>query len=97
MPPTEFITLAKESGLIVEIGEWALPEVCHQNKAWQNAGLGFLRVAVNLSPRQFANPHLARSIDAVLRETGLAPQYLEIELTENLITIEITRAIDILK
>ena len=96
VPPTDFIGLAEESGLIVEIGEWVLREACRQNKAWQNAGLGFLRVAVNLSPRQFAHPQLVQSIDAILRETGLAPQYLEIELTENLIMMEITRAVDIL-
>ena len=96
VPPTDFIGLAEESGLIVEIGQWVLREACLQNKAWQDAGLGFLRVAVNLSPRQFADPHLVQSIDAILRETGLAPQYLEIELTENLIMMEITRAVEIL-
>ena len=94
--PNDFIGLAEESGLIVKIGEWVLREACRQNKAWQNAGLGYLRVAVNLSPRQFAHPHLVQSIDTILKETGLAPQYLELELTENLIMMEITRAVDIL-
>ncbi len=96
VPPTEFIGLAEESGLIVQIGEWVLREACRQNKAWQTAGLGLLRVAVNLSPRQFAHPDLVRSIDSILAESGLAPRYLEIELTENLIMMEITRAVDIL-
>ena len=94
--PSEFIGLAEESGLIVQIGEWVLREACRQNKAWQNAGLGLLRVAVNLSPRQFAHPDLVCSIDRILNGSGLAPQYLEIELTENLIMMEIVRAVDIL-
>lgn len=96
VPPDEFIGLAEETGLIVTIGEWVLREACRQNKAWQDAGLGFLRVAVNLSPRQFGHPDLVASIDRILRETGLAPCYLEIELTENLIMMEITRAVDVL-
>ena len=96
VPPTEFIGLAEETGIIVTIGEWVLREACRQNKAWQDAGLGHLRVAVNLSPRQFADPQLVATIDCILRETGLAPRYLEIELTENLIMTEIARAVDIL-
>ncbi|MES2830744.1 MAG: EAL domain-containing protein [Pseudomonadota bacterium] len=95
--PDEFIALAEETGLIVLIGEWVLREACRQNKAWQDAGLGFLRVAVNLSPRQFSHPDLVASIDRILCETGLAPCYLEIELTENLIMTEIGRAVEILK
>lgn len=96
VPPNDFIGLAEETGLIVAIGEWVMREACRQNKAWQDAGLGFLRVAVNLSPRQFADPDLVASVNRILRETGLAPRYLEIELTENLIMMEITRAVDIL-
>jgi len=95
--PDEFIALAEETGLIVLIGEWVLREACRQNKAWQDAGLGNLRVAVNLSPRQFSHPDLVASVSRILQDTGLEPCYLEIELTENLIMMEIERAVDILK
>ncbi len=83
--PGEFIPLAEESGLIVPLGEWVLRTACAQNKAWIDAGLPKVSMAVNYSARQFqcANP-----IDAILkavRDTGLDPQYLELELTESAI------------
>jgi len=81
--PAEFIPLAEDTGLIVPLGEWVLRTACAQNKAWQDAGFGSLRVAVNLSARQFEQPALAETIMRVLDETGLEPNCLELELTES--------------
>ncbi len=81
--PTKFIPLAEETGLIVPIGAWVLRAACAQNRAWQDEGLPPLRVAVNLSARQFAQDDLHALILAVLQETGLAPELLELEITES--------------
>jgi len=97
VPPGRFIALAEETGLIVPIGNWVLRTACRQNRAWQDAGLGPLRVAVNLSARQFADPELAPAIIAVLTETGLAPRHLEIELTEGLVMADVERTIGVLR
>jgi EAL domain-containing protein (putative c-di-GMP-specific phosphodiesterase class I) len=83
--PARFIPLAEETGLIVPIGEWVLRTACAQNKAWQDAGLPTCCVSVNLSARQFKQPELADMVAAVLRETGLEPQHLDLELTESLV------------
>ncbi|QJC53315.1 EAL domain-containing protein [Paenibacillus albicereus] len=82
--PQKFIPLAEETGLIVEIGAWALREACAQNKAWQDAGAAGLRIAVNLSARQFAAPDLVGTVRRVLEDTGLDPSCLELEITENM-------------
>ncbi|MDP1925192.1 MAG: bifunctional diguanylate cyclase/phosphodiesterase [Thiobacillus sp.] len=82
--PADFIPLAEESGLIVPIGAWVLRTACAQNKAWQDAGLPRLTVAVNLSARQFLDPELPQAVQAVLAETGLEPAYLELEVTESI-------------
>ncbi|MDP3844715.1 MAG: EAL domain-containing protein [Oxalobacteraceae bacterium] len=95
--PDRFIMLAEETGLIVPIGAWVIRTACAQNRAWQLAGLGYLRVAVNLSAIQFAQQDIVKSIAAVLQETGLAAQYLEIELTESLIMTDVEHAIGILR
>ncbi|GAB4136553.1 MAG: hypothetical protein Fur0046_10170 [Cyanobacteria bacterium J069] len=80
--PQTFIGLAEENGLIVPIGSWALRTACLQNKHWLDAGLGPLRVAVNLSARQFQQPNLVGTIASILAETGLPPTCLELEITE---------------
>ena len=80
--PIEFISLAEHSGLIVSIGEWVLRNACAQSKSWQDAGFEPLRMAVNLSARQFQQPKLVDTIAQILKETGLDPRYLELELTE---------------
>lgn len=85
IPPGEFIPLAEECGLIVPIGEWVLREVCRQNQAWQDEGTEKLPVAVNLSPIQFRQRNLEEVIHQALTESGLAPEYLEIEITESLL------------
>jgi diguanylate cyclase (GGDEF)-like protein/PAS domain S-box-containing protein len=91
--PDRFINLAEETGLIVPIGAWVLRTACRQNRDWQHAGYGPLRIAVNLSARQFAQPGLVREIARVLEDTGLAPTCLEIELTESLVMEDVEGAI----
>ena len=84
VPPIQFIPLAEETGQIKAIGEWVLQTACAQNRAWQDAGLPPIRMAVNLSARQFQQHNLVKSIDRVLAETGLEAQYLEVEITESI-------------
>lgn len=84
VPPLKFIPLAEETGLIVPIGEWVLRTACAQNKAFQNAGLPPLTVAVNLSALQFQLQDLTQMVSKVLEETGLDPHYLELEITESI-------------
>ena len=80
--PKTFIQLAEENGLILPLGSWVLRTACAQNKAWQDAGLPAVRVAVNLSVRQLQQPTLVEIIAEILAETGLAPEFLELEITE---------------
>ena len=80
--PAKFIPLAEETGLITSLGEWVLREACLQNKAWQDAGLVRERVAVNVSARQFKDRDFVDRVRRILAETGLDPNYLEIEITE---------------
>jgi EAL domain-containing protein (putative c-di-GMP-specific phosphodiesterase class I) len=82
--PGEFIPLAEETGLIMPLGEWVLRTACAQDKAWQEASLRPLRVAVNLSARQFQQPNVVDLVARVLKETRLEPDYLELEITESL-------------
>ena len=83
--PDEFITFSESRGLITPIGRWVMREACRQLKAWQDQGLANVPVAVNLSALEFRQRDVAAEIAAVLQETGLAPQYLEIELTESVL------------
>jgi len=94
--PVEFIPVAEETGLIVEIGRWVLREACRQNQAWQQLGLRPLRVAVNLSARQFRSDHLLEEIDAALAETGLDVQSLELEVTESMVMDDPAKVIELL-
>ncbi|MBW4687846.1 MAG: EAL domain-containing protein [Komarekiella atlantica HA4396-MV6] len=80
--PNVFIPLAEESGLILPIGEWVLQTACNQNKAWQDAGLPPLTMAVNLSLKQFRQPNLVETIAIILKQTGLEARFLELEITE---------------
>ena len=82
-PPARFIPVAEEIGLIVPIGKWVLRTACAQNRAWQDAGLPPFVVSVNVSVRQFRQDDMVQTIREVLQQTGLEPQYLEIELTES--------------
>ncbi|MEF2966833.1 EAL domain-containing protein [Paenibacillus sp. M1] len=80
--PAKFIPLAENSGVILDIDEWVLREACRQNKAWQDQGLAKFPVAVNISARHFYQSNLLPMITRILEETGLAPQYLVLEITE---------------
>ncbi len=80
--PMEFIPLAEETGLIIPIGEWALRAACDQSRAWQAAGHPPIRMAVNLSARQFHEAELVKTVTRALDNSGLDPRYLDLELTE---------------
>ena len=82
--PGVFIPLLEETGLIVPVGEWILRNACAQNRKWQEAGLPPVRIAVNLSAIQFQQADLVQTVRKALQETGLAPEYLELEITENI-------------
>jgi diguanylate cyclase (GGDEF)-like protein/PAS domain S-box-containing protein len=81
--PAHFIPLAEETGLIVPIGEWVLREACRQQKLWLDAGKRVGKVAINLSPRQFRQKNFPGKVEAILRETGLSAEHLELEITES--------------
>ena len=83
IPPSQFIPVAEAIGMIGEIGEWVLVEVCRQGQRWIEAGLPPLRLAVNLSPHQFRYGDIAASVTAILDETGFPAERLELELTES--------------
>jgi EAL domain-containing protein (putative c-di-GMP-specific phosphodiesterase class I) len=85
VPPDRFISIAENSGLIVPIGEWVLRTACAQARKWQDEGLPAVPIAVNVSAVQFRQDGFRNLIKNVLRETGLPPQYLELELTESLL------------
>lgn len=94
--PAEFIPVAEETGLIVPIGEWVLRAACTQNKAWQMQGLPRIRVAVNLSARQFQQPDLAERVAQILTETQLDPRDLELEITESMTMVHAERTMIVL-
>jgi len=94
--PDSFVPLAEETGLIVPIGRWVLRTACEQNVAWLKAGLPPVKMSVNLSMRQLNDEGLAREIETVLRETGMDPSLLELEITESMIMHNAERAVKIL-
>ena len=83
VPPTEFLPVIEEVGLMYELSLWILAQACKQNKMWQRAGFSPVTVAVNLSASFIMHPDCVENIQSILTNTGLAPKYLEIELTEN--------------
>jgi diguanylate cyclase (GGDEF)-like protein len=83
VPPGDFISIAEETGLIVDIGEWVLREACRQMREWLDAGMSPVRIAVNLSAKQFRHADLAAIVRSALEMAQLQPGYLELELTES--------------
>jgi diguanylate cyclase (GGDEF)-like protein/PAS domain S-box-containing protein len=96
VPPSRFIPLAEDSGLIIPIGDWVLKRACRQMKAWQALGIAPRRIAVNLSVRQFKQKDLAQRIATILERTGFAPQSLELEITESMVMQDPDEAVEIL-
>jgi len=94
--PAVFIPVAEDIGLIGPIGEWVLHTACAEAKAWQLAGLPSVRVAVNVSGRQISNDHVVDKVVAALKGSNLAPEFLEIEVTESVVMRDATRAISTL-
>ena len=91
--PVEFIALAEETGLIIPIGQWVIQTATEQAIAWQSEGLPPLRIAVNLSPRQFMEQRITSMIADILERSGLDPCYLELEITENIIMKDLDNAV----
>ena len=91
--PAEFIPIAEDSGLIITIGEWVLRSACAQNVAWQRAGLSPIPVSVNLSARQLAKGNIVSVVANVLADTGLAPCYLELEITETMVMHDVDKSL----
>jgi diguanylate cyclase (GGDEF)-like protein/PAS domain S-box-containing protein len=85
VPPVQFIPVAEDCGLILPIGAWVLREACAQARAWVDAGLPVMTMAVNVSAKQFENENFMRDIFAILDETGLDPRCLQLELTESVL------------
>ena len=96
IPPNRFIPLAEETGLIILIGDIVLHAACMQNKLWQDAGYTPLRVAVNLSAKQFEQENLVEIIKKILEDTGLEPQWLELEITESILMKDLEFSIGVL-
>ena len=95
--PIDFINIAEKTGLILPIGEWVLKTACNQNKKWQESGILNVPIAVNLSVNQFQNTRIIEDIIKILKETGLNPKDLELEITENIIMKETEYIIESLK
>ena len=92
--PAEFIPVAEDSHLIVDIGSWVLNEVCRQIKAWQQAGIYLEHVAVNISPRQFRQDDFVQQVESAIASSGIEAKYLMIEITEGIVIEDIQATID---
>jgi len=97
MYPEEFIPLAEDTGLIVPLGEGVLRTACAQNKAWQEAGFPPMRMTVNISARQFRQETMVETVSQVLKETGLLPRYLQLEITEDTLMQDVEFTIAMLR
>ncbi|MEO7600841.1 MAG: EAL domain-containing protein [Gammaproteobacteria bacterium] len=97
VPPLEFIPLLEETGLIVPVGEWVLRTACAQHHAWRAAGLPPLRVAVNISGRQFNSGDLIKMIRRVMQDVRMDPEFLEFEITESIIMKNAVSAVEVLQ
>lgn len=96
VPPGDFIPVLEELGLVVDVGDWVISEACRQLKSWHQAKVRVPKVSVNISARQFSDGQLGTRIATILRETGLSPACLELELTESILMREVNEALQIL-
>ncbi|WP_430472554.1 sensor domain-containing protein [Zestomonas insulae] len=96
VPPSEFIPVLEELGLVVQVGDWVLGEACRQFRHWQNSGVRVPKIAVNLSARQFAEGLLAERIAEILGGSGVAPACLELEITESILMRDVDAALQTL-
>jgi diguanylate cyclase (GGDEF)-like protein/PAS domain S-box-containing protein len=85
VPPSQFVRIAEDCGLIIQIDRWVLREACRQAREWQDAGLPFKRISVNVSAAEFRAKTFLAEVRAILRETGLEARYLDLELTEGVL------------
>ncbi|MGO4004607.1 sensor domain-containing protein [Pseudomonas fluorescens] len=96
VPPGDFIPVLEELGLVVDVGDWVISEACRQLKTWHQAGVRVPKVSVNISTRQFSDGQLGNRIANILRDIGLPPACLELELTESILMREVSEAMQIL-
>ena len=85
VPPSRFVPIAEETGLIVPLGEWVIDEACRQHKAWLAEGFAPVKIAVNVSALQFTQPNFTATVSAALQRHGIEPRWLELEITESLL------------
>ena len=96
IPPGEFIALAEETGLIVPLGEWVLQTACVQVRAWRDAGILAVDIAVNVASQQLRNGTFAVTVERVLSETGVSPDRLKLELTESSLMVDAEEAAELM-
>ncbi|RON11124.1 diguanylate phosphodiesterase [Pseudomonas brassicacearum] len=96
VPPGDFIPVLEELGLVVDVGDWVISEACRQLKSWHQSKVRVPKVSVNISARQFSDGQLGTRIATILKETGLPPACLELELTESILMREVSEAMQIL-
>jgi len=94
--PAKFIQIAEETGLIIQIGEWALQEACQRIKYWQNEGFEHITVALKLSPKQFNHPNMVKSLASILNNHNINPNYIELEITEQTVMENVEASAEIL-
>jgi len=95
--PAQFVPIAEENGLIVPVGRWVLREACRQVQAWLDSGLRAVPVAVNISALEFRHENFLEGVALILKETRLAPHYLELELTESILMHDVESSASVLK
>jgi len=94
--PREFIPIAEESGLILELGDWVLRRACEQKRVWSESGILTVKISVNISPIQFRDPGFVGRVLRILRETGTHPSSLELEITESSVMEDVDRALEMM-
>lgn len=97
IPPSEFIPVAEETGLIVPIGYWIINEICNQNKIWREKGLKYERISINVSPKQLKHKEFLNSVKKIIKNSGIDPRDLDFEITESILVESEKKNIDILK